>query len=85
MTWQQPLPGPDGELRLTEMSHPCVNGCSVWWKVPAAERGDVVDSGTGTTEGNVAQANQEHRSEWFLTPPQPPQRAANQPEEPTPS
>ena len=42
MTWQQPVPNPDGTLTLTEMSHPCVNGCSGWFKVPAAERGSVV-------------------------------------------
>ncbi|WP_157528218.1 hypothetical protein [Nocardia sp. NRRL S-836] len=28
VAWQQPVPGLDGALVLTEMSHPCVNGCS---------------------------------------------------------
>lgn len=67
MTWQQPVPGPDGALTLTEMSHPCVNGCSGWYQLPAAESGTVVDP-TATGEcaaGNVASVNQEHRTEWF--------------------
>ena len=67
MTWQQPVPGPDGALVLTEMNHPCVNGCSGWFKLPAAEQITVVASGPAdpVTTGNVAHANLEHRSEWF--------------------
>lgn len=73
MTWQQPVPGPDGALTLTEMNHPCVNGCSGWFKVPAAERGNVIapDAANALTAGNVASVNQEHRTEWFrpVSPP----------------
>lgn len=67
MTWQQPVPGPDGVLTLTEMSHPCVNGCSGWFKLAIAEQGNVISPGTGdsTLPGNVARANSEHRTEWF--------------------
>ncbi|MFI6100861.1 hypothetical protein ACIA8G_35375 [Lentzea sp. NPDC051213] len=67
MTWQQPVPGPDGALILTEMKHPCVNGCSGWFKVPAAECGNVVapDAANALRAGNVASVNQEHRTEWF--------------------
>lgn len=67
MTWQQPVPGQDGVLALTEMSHPCINGCSGWYRLPAAETGNVVDS-TAAGElvaGNVAHANHDHRTEWF--------------------
>ncbi|MEV6714647.1 hypothetical protein AB0M48_21740 [Lentzea sp. NPDC051208] len=72
MTWQQPVPGPDGSLVLTEMNHPCVNGCSGWFKLPAAERGTVIEPGTAkmTGAGNVAVTNLEHRTEW--TRPMPP-------------
>lgn len=70
MTWQQPVPGPDGTLTLTEMNHPCTNGCSGWFKVPAAERGPVVAS-DALTAGNVASVNHEHRTEWFLPVPPP--------------
>lgn len=64
MTWQQPSPGPDGKMILTEVSHPCVQGCSGWWKLPAAEQVDVVEPDTDSTVGNVAQANGYHRTEW---------------------
>ncbi|MET9226398.1 hypothetical protein [Lentzea sp. NPDC003310] len=67
MTWRQPTAGPDGVFRLVEMSHPCVNGCSGWYRLPAAERADVVDGPSGEI-GNVARANAEHRTEWFLPP-----------------
>ncbi|SES00747.1 hypothetical protein SAMN05216188_11976 [Lentzea xinjiangensis] len=71
MTWQQPVTGPDDALTLTEMNHPCVNGCSGWFKLPAAERGTVVDPDEETEAGNVAVANQEHRTDWSrLAPPQ---------------
>ncbi|MDX8141436.1 hypothetical protein OG205_09755 [Lentzea sp. NBC_00516] len=81
MTWQQPLPGPDGALALTEMNHPCVNGCSGWFKLPAAERGNVVTAGTAerTTGNNVAQANLEHRTEWFRPLPPPDDHSAISP------
>ncbi|WNV82217.1 hypothetical protein [Umezawaea sp. Da 62-37] len=46
------------------MSHPCVRGCSGWWKAPAAERGIVVDVVTEVTVGNVAHANRIHRTDW---------------------
>lgn len=73
MTWQQPVPGPDGTLTLTEMNHPCTNGCSGWFKLPAAERGNVVipDAANALTAGNVAIVNHEHRTEWFrpVSPP----------------
>ncbi|MEV6236731.1 hypothetical protein [Lentzea sp. NPDC051838] len=67
MTWQQPVPGPDGMFRLVEMRHPCVNGCSGWFKVPVAEQGDVLaaESSVPGMCGNVAQVNSEHRTEWF--------------------
>jgi hypothetical protein len=73
MTWQQPVPGPDGVLSLTELSHPCVNGCSGWYQLPAAESGTVIDRAVspGRAAGNVARANQEHRTEWFRPPLQP--------------
>ncbi|WP_170155167.1 hypothetical protein [Lentzea atacamensis] len=65
MTWQQPVPGPDGALCLTEVSHPCVQGCSGWFKLPAAEHGAVVDPGAAeVTAGNVAVANANHRTDW---------------------
>ncbi|PRY42260.1 hypothetical protein CLV43_10490 [Umezawaea tangerina] len=41
MTWLQPEPE-DGGYVLREVGHPCTNGCSGWWRVPAAERGDSV-------------------------------------------
>ncbi|ANZ39662.1 hypothetical protein BBK82_30085 [Lentzea guizhouensis] len=62
MTWMQPVPGPDG-MTMTEMSHPCVNGCSGWYRMPAAETGLVVDE-EGRPAGNVAQANTDHRTDW---------------------
>ncbi len=67
MAWQQPVPGPDGALVLTEMNHPCVNGCSGWFKIAAAEQSTVVDPDPAdpVTAGNVAHANLEHRTEWF--------------------
>ncbi|WP_434443101.1 hypothetical protein [Lentzea sp. E54] len=67
MTWRQPVPGPDGVFTLTEMNHPCVNGCSGWYRLPAAESGTVVDPAAADelTAGNVAAANQDHRTEWF--------------------
>ncbi|WP_189160592.1 hypothetical protein [Lentzea pudingi] len=74
MTWQQPVPGPDGGLALTEMTHPCVRGCSGWFRLPAAERGNVIDD-PGAAEvieaGNVAMANLEHRTEWTRPTPPP--------------
>lgn len=80
MTWQQPVPGPDGALVLTEMNHPCVNGCSGWFKVPAAEQGTVVGPGPveQATAGNVAHANLEHRTEWSRPVP-PHDRSAESP------
>jgi len=48
MVWQQPEPSPTGFV-LRERSHPCTNGCSGWWRVPAAERPD--------NTGWVVQAN----------------------------
>jgi hypothetical protein len=67
MTWQQPIPGPDGAWTLTQMSHPCVNGCSGWWKAAAAEQDIVVEpDGTPMAAGNVAQANQQQRTDWLL-------------------
>jgi len=73
MTWQQPVPGPDGALMLTEMNHPCVNECSGWFRVPAAERGNVIDPGPADsiTVSNVARANSEHRTEWSRPLPSP--------------
>ncbi|MGZ3146341.1 hypothetical protein ACVDFE_30980 [Lentzea chajnantorensis] len=66
ITWQQPVPGEDGAFVLTEMNHPCVNGCSGWRRLPAAESGTVVDpDGGGPAAGNVADANRTHRTEWF--------------------
>ena len=67
MTWQQPVAGPDGAFVLTEMSHPCVNGCSGWCRLPSAEGGNVIDlaGSPGRTVGNVAEVNQSHRTEWF--------------------
>ena len=69
MTWQQPVPRPDGAFLLTTMNHPCVNGCAGWFKLPAAERGTVV--APEATPGNVAVANQEHRTEWHRSAPPP--------------
>lgn len=66
ITWQQPAPGPCGALELTEMNHPCVNGCSGWFKIPAAERGNVISAGAvDIAPGNVAVSNTNHRTEWF--------------------
>lgn len=64
MSWQQPTPGPDGHMILKEMSHSCVGGCSGWWKLPAAEQADVMEPDTDSVVGNVAQANEYHRTEW---------------------
>lgn len=64
ITWQQPVAGPGGRWTLTQMSHPCVNGCSGWFRAPSTERGMIV--GPGAAPGNVAGANQAHRTEWFL-------------------
>ncbi|WP_439657583.1 hypothetical protein ACSHWB_35045 [Lentzea sp. HUAS TT2] len=66
MFWRQPVSGQDGVLELVEMSHPCVDGCSGWYQLPAAESGNVVDTTTtaGPATGNVAAANQIHRTEW---------------------
>ncbi|WP_189160570.1 hypothetical protein [Lentzea pudingi] len=64
MTWQQPVPGQDGVLALTQMSHPCVNGCSGWYRHPAAESGNVVDPADELVAGNVAHVNQDHRTDW---------------------
>jgi hypothetical protein len=50
MVWQQPVPGPDGYV-LRQVSHPCTNGCSGWWKLPAAERSDVIG---WTTQANTS-------------------------------
>ncbi|MGO1056044.1 hypothetical protein [Crossiella sp. CA198] len=41
--WAQPAPGPGGSLELRLLRHPCVHGCSGWWRQPAAERGRVVE------------------------------------------
>lgn len=41
MAWMQPLLE-NGTWVLREMSHPCPEGCSGWWKLPAAEQGGVV-------------------------------------------
>jgi hypothetical protein len=62
MTWQQPVIGPDGALILGEASHPCVCRRSTCWKLPNAERGNVIDA--DRTAGNVAQANLAHRTDW---------------------
>ncbi|MEU7478205.1 hypothetical protein AB0A63_19630 [Lentzea sp. NPDC042327] len=65
MTWMQPVPGADGGMTLTEMSHPCVNGCSGWYRAPAAEAGLVLDGGRDAPAvGNVAKTNLHHRSDW---------------------
>jgi hypothetical protein len=67
MSWQQPVPGPDGAVVLRQMSHPCVAGCSGWRKLPAAEHTSVIDvGGDAPVVGNVALAAQDHRSDWFL-------------------
>jgi hypothetical protein len=71
ITWQQPVAGPDGTLMLTEMNHPCVNGCSGWFRLPAAERGTVVGPAAEADASNVVAANQEHRTDWSR--PAPPQ------------
>jgi len=69
MTWQQPVAGADGRWSLSQVAHPCVNGCSGWWQLPAAERGGVLDPGTGIgTGGNVAQVNQQSRTDWSQAP-----------------
>ncbi|MFS8105150.1 hypothetical protein LFM09_49475 [Lentzea alba] len=65
MTWQQPVPSPGGGWSLSQVDHPCVNGCSGWFQMPAAESGGIVDPGSGIgTGGNVAQANQQLRTDW---------------------
>lgn len=65
MIWHQPVPGPDGVFALTEMKHPCVNGCSGWFQLPAAERGSIVDpDADDLTAGNVATVNLQHRTDW---------------------
>lgn len=81
MTWQQPVPGPDGALVLTEMNHPCVNGCSGWFKVPAAEQGIVVgpDLAEQATASNVAHVNLEHRTDWSRPVPPPHDHRAEPP------
>lgn len=73
MAWQQPVPGPDGRWSLSQVEHPCVNGCSGWWRPPAAERGGMLDPGAGITAGgNVAQVNQQQRTDWSrVTPDRP--------------
>ncbi|MCO1576191.1 hypothetical protein M8C13_10525 [Crossiella sp. SN42] len=43
ITWSQPVPQADGSFRFAELSHPCTQGCSGWWKLPAAQRGRVVE------------------------------------------
>lgn len=70
MTWWQPVAGLDGALTMTQMSHPCVNGCSGWFKIPAAELGNVVNPrpGDGPDTGNVARANLHHRTDWSRPP-----------------
>ncbi|GHH32547.1 hypothetical protein GCM10017774_13620 [Lentzea cavernae] len=66
ITWQQPVPGENGALVLTEMNHPCTNGCSGWYRLPAAESGTVLDpDGDRPAAGNVADANHNHRTERF--------------------
>lgn len=42
-TWQQPEPQPDGSMLLRDMSHPCVRGCSGWWRQPAEEMDQVIE------------------------------------------
>ncbi|MEV6716252.1 hypothetical protein AB0M48_29905 [Lentzea sp. NPDC051208] len=77
ITWQQPVPGENGALVLTEMSHPCVNGCSGWYRLPAAESGNVIDPASERpAAGNVADANQTHRTEWFRPAPPPDENPA---------
>lgn len=69
MTWQQPLAGPDGRWSLHQAEHPCVNGCSGWWQLPAAESGGVLGPGNGVMSGgNVAQANEQLRTDWSWAP-----------------
>ncbi|WP_179118093.1 hypothetical protein [Saccharothrix sp. ALI-22-I] len=66
ITWQQPVRDADGLVVLTEMSHPCVRGCSGWRKMPAAEQGTVVDDPDAAPlrTSNVARANLHHRTDW---------------------
>ncbi|MCO1577394.1 hypothetical protein M8C13_16675 [Crossiella sp. SN42] len=45
--WTQPEPGPGGSLVLRQLRHPCVHGCSGWWRQPAAERDRVVEGTLG--------------------------------------
>ncbi|MDX8037212.1 hypothetical protein SK803_44065 [Lentzea sp. BCCO 10_0856] len=69
MTWQQPMAGPDGQWALSQVDHPCVNGCSGWWQLPAAEHGGILDRDTGINAGgNVAQANEQVRTDWSMPP-----------------
>jgi hypothetical protein len=51
MTWQQPVAGVDGRWSLRQLEHPCVNGCSGWWQLPAAEHGGMLDPSTGIRRG----------------------------------
>lgn len=44
ITWNQPIPQADGSFRFAELSHPCTQGCSGWWRLPAAQRGRIVES-----------------------------------------
>ncbi|MCS7482852.1 hypothetical protein ACFFQW_40935 [Umezawaea endophytica] len=60
MSWQQPVPGPHDLMVLTEMSHPCVRGCSGWWKLPAAEQAGLVELDGDSAVGNVARVNQHY-------------------------
>jgi hypothetical protein len=62
MRWQQPVQGPDGGFALVKLSHPCPCGRSGWWRAPAAEQANVVNS--ATPPGNVAHANSFHRTDW---------------------
>lgn len=63
ITWQQPVHGENGALVLTEMSHPCVNGCSGWYRLPTAESGNVINPASdGPAAGNVADPNQHYRA-----------------------
>lgn len=48
MRWQQPVPQPDGSMKLAAAEHPCPNGCGGHWKHPAAQAGRVVGAPTST-------------------------------------
>ncbi|MDX8143160.1 hypothetical protein SK854_13615 [Lentzea sp. BCCO 10_0061] len=67
MTWLQPVPNADGTLTMKQMNHPCVNGCSGWFKLPVRETSNVVDPSAGDAAalGNVARANLHHRTDWL--------------------